>query len=166
MAVSLPRGILPGRLWAASRDDPRPSAACRVPGSERKIGAPERRRGSGLSRAPHATTLASLDRLDILYVGTLPPQPGGAAVVGAQLLQRLAARGHAVRALAPISSATAPARADLAASLSAVGVTWFPVPRFENAPDVPPDDDFAQAERAQIVAKLPNLIGERRPMWS
>jgi glycosyltransferase involved in cell wall biosynthesis len=107
--------------------------------------------------------LASLDRLDILYVGTLPPQPGGAAVVGAQLLQRLAARGHAVRALAPISSATAPARADLAASLPAVGVTWFPVPRFENAPDVPPDDDFAQAERAQIVAKLPNLIGERRP---
>lgn len=107
--------------------------------------------------------MASLERLDILYVGTLPPQPGGAAVVGAQLLQQLAALGHTVRALAPITSATHPARADFAAKLPAVSVTWFHVPRFDNAPNVPPDDDLARTEREQIMRELPAMIGERRP---
>jgi glycosyltransferase involved in cell wall biosynthesis len=107
--------------------------------------------------------MVSLDKLDILYVGTLPPQPGGAAVVGAQLLPRLAARGHTVRALAPISPAAYPARADFAANLSAVCVTWFPVPRFENAPDAPPDDTFAQAERTGIMTDLPSMIRANRP---
>lgn len=107
--------------------------------------------------------MASLERLDIVYVGTLPPQPGGAAVVGAQLMQRLAARGHTVRALAPITPSAHPAGADFAANLPAVCVTWFHVPRFDNAPDVPPDDELAQTEREQITQKLQAMISERRP---
>jgi glycosyltransferase involved in cell wall biosynthesis len=107
--------------------------------------------------------MAPPHKLDILYVGTLPPQPGGAAVVGGQLLQRLAARGHAVRALAPISPATCATRADFAASLSPACVTWFPVPRFEHAPDAPPDGDFASAEREHITAQLPSMIRATRP---
>lgn len=103
-----------------------------------------------LSQVPDEMGMASLDRLDILHVGTLPPQPGGAAVVGGQLLRRLATRGHTVRALAPISAATYAARADFAANLSPVCVTWFPVPRFEHAPDAPPNGDFARAEREQL----------------
>ena len=104
-----------------------------------------------------------LDRLDIIYVGTLPPQPGGAAVVGAQLLEQLGARGHRVRALAPIGPATYPERAAFSARFSGVRVTWFPVPRLEDAPNVPPDDDFARAERAHLTTALPRMIREARP---
>jgi len=107
--------------------------------------------------------VAQVPPLDLLYVGTLPPQPGGAAVVGSQLLQRLAARGHLVRALAPISPVSRPDRAACAAKLSGVAVTWFPVPRFERAPDVPPDDDFARAERLHLMAELPRMIREAPP---
>jgi len=38
--------------------------------------------------------------LNILYVGTLPPHPGGSAISGYQLLGCLARLGHAVRSLA------------------------------------------------------------------
>jgi 1,2-diacylglycerol 3-alpha-glucosyltransferase len=110
-------------------------------------------------RAPYRGKTVSRDRLDILYVGTLPPQAGGAAIVGVQLLQRLAARGHAVRALAPIAPAADSTRVDF----SNVRVTWFPVPRYESAPDVPPDAEFARAERAHITTKLPCMIREARP---
>jgi 1,2-diacylglycerol 3-alpha-glucosyltransferase len=107
--------------------------------------------------------LDSPERLDIHYVGTLPPHEGGAAVVGAQILQGLAARGHAVRALAPMTSEADARGADFTLRHPALHVTWFHVPRFDNAPDVPPDDDFARREREQIAAKLPTMIGERRP---
>jgi len=106
---------------------------------------------------------SAVNRLDILYVGTLPPHEGGAAIVGAHLLQGLAARGHTVRALAPITSQTYPARADFAATPGAVCVTWFEVPRFDNSPDVPPDEDYARTERQRIRSELSALIGESRP---
>jgi len=37
--------------------------------------------------------------VEILYLGTMPPHPGGSAMVAGQLLPGLAARGHAVRAV-------------------------------------------------------------------
>ncbi len=37
--------------------------------------------------------------MEILYLGSLPPHPGGSAMVAGQLLPGLAARGHAVRAV-------------------------------------------------------------------
>lgn len=38
--------------------------------------------------------------LEILYVGTLPPHPGGSAILANLLLPRWAAAGHSVAALA------------------------------------------------------------------
>lgn len=42
----------------------------------------------------------------ILYVGTLPPHPGGAAISCTQILAGLAARGHSVTAVAPVTPET------------------------------------------------------------
>jgi hypothetical protein len=39
--------------------------------------------------------------MNVLYVGTLPPHPGGTAVFGEYLLAGLSALGHSVRAVAP-----------------------------------------------------------------
>ena len=42
-------------------------------------------------------------KLNILFVGVLPPHPGWAAISCVQLLDGLADIGHRVRALAPIT---------------------------------------------------------------
>jgi 1,2-diacylglycerol 3-alpha-glucosyltransferase len=103
-----------------------------------------------------------LTTLDLLYVGTLPPQPGGAAVVGAGLLERLAARGHTIRALAPIVAGTSPGWPEPAGPRGA-GTTWFRVPRFDSAPDEPPDTEFAELERESLTRNTLALIRDRRP---
>ncbi|MFO1541490.1 MAG: glycosyltransferase family 4 protein [Chloroflexota bacterium] len=59
----------------------------------------------------------------IIYLGTISPHPGGAAIAGSQLLGGLAARGHAVQAVAgttePIEERERRDRMDMA------GVTTF-----------------------------------------
>jgi glycosyltransferase involved in cell wall biosynthesis len=107
--------------------------------------------------------IPSGETLDVLYAGTLPPQRGGAAVVGIHLLRGLAARGHTVRALAPITAEAHRAWRDPGARPAGVCPTWFYVPRFDNAPDVPPDDEFAGVEREQITTKLSLMIRQRCP---
>lgn len=42
----------------------------------------------------------------ILYVGTLPPHPGGAAISCTQILEGLAMRGHSITAVAPVTPET------------------------------------------------------------
>ena len=55
--------------------------------------------------------------LDILYVGTLPPHPGGSAILAGQVLEGFVGAGHTVRAISPsapgLESAPAPNGVDL-----------------------------------------------------
>jgi len=102
-------------------------------------------------------------RLNILFVGTLPPRLGGSAIANSQLLLGCAALGHTVRALAPITAETTQSGDAFAAAHPDIGVTRYLLPSFENSPNLPASDSHRQAEGQQIREMLPLLISRERP---
>ena len=100
--------------------------------------------------------------LSILYVGTLPPHPGGSAISAAGLLSGLAGRGHRIRSIAPITAATLAAdRAVLAPP--ELGIHRYEVPHFEASPHLPTSDAYLAVERAGIAPLFARLVAEERP---
>ena len=101
--------------------------------------------------------------LNILYVGSLPPHPGGSTIVGSQLVVGFSDLGHRVRALAPVTAEGLEASRIFAAQHRRVGVTRYPVPYFETSPEIPLPDDYLRSEGEQIRKSLNALITEERP---
>ena len=99
--------------------------------------------------------------LAIVAVVPLPPWRTGAAVVCAELLGALAARGHRIRALAPITP-DAPAATPSARSRGELRLTWFPVPYFAPFDDLVPDE-YRRQEGARIQEWLRGCIAAERP---
>jgi glycosyltransferase involved in cell wall biosynthesis len=102
-------------------------------------------------------------RLDILYVGTLPPHPGGSAISGAQLIVEFAELGHSVRALAPITPDALRSGDRFAVRHPEIGVTRFVMPYFETSPDIPAPDDYRTLEHEQIRETVGALVANERP---
>lgn len=102
-------------------------------------------------------------RLNILYVGTLPPHPGGAAISCVQLLDGFVEQGHRVRAMAPLTSEEHTAANAFADRYPGIEITWYPVPFFEVSPNLPPPDYFLKMERDQIRKICTHLIAKERP---
>ncbi len=101
--------------------------------------------------------------LDILYIGTLPPYPGGAAISCSQLLVGLARLGHRVRALAPmIRKARCPASL-FVDNQRAIDVNWYSIPYFETTPELLPTEAFLRQETSGIRRGFASLIGRARP---
>ena len=98
--------------------------------------------------------------LDVLYAGPLPPQPGGAAIMCAQLLTGLARLGHRVRGVAPITVGTAPADAG---ATPGVEVTRYEVRSFVTNAAVPGSKAYWRLERQRLRTILLHLIGGARP---
>ena len=96
--------------------------------------------------------------LDILYVGTLPPHPGGSAILAGQVLEGFVASGHAVRAISPVAagleSAPAPKGVDL---------TRFAMPWFEMSPDQPASEQYREAEGRGIRRLFLPMAEAARP---
>ncbi len=107
------------------------------------------------------------DRLDILYVGPLPPHRGGAAVVGAQILGALAARGHVIQTLTPVTPELLANRDAVTLYPTSLQVSLLSVPSVERLPEgAEPDefpDEYARIEPGQIRRALERLIAQRRP---
>jgi len=101
--------------------------------------------------------------LNILYVGTLPPHPGGSAISCSQLIIGFAKLGHTVRALAPITAEALRSGDVFAASHPEIGVMRFQVPYFETTPYISPSDEYRRLEREQIRKGLLYLIANKRP---
>jgi glycosyltransferase involved in cell wall biosynthesis len=101
--------------------------------------------------------------LDILYVGMLPPVPGGSAIVAGQLLSRLAKLGHSVRALAPITGEARLAGDRFAAVHPEIEITRFEVPYFDVSPGVGASEAYVERERDGIGKRFRGLVDERRP---
>jgi glycosyltransferase involved in cell wall biosynthesis len=101
--------------------------------------------------------------LNVLYAGTLPPHPGGTAIVGAQLVVGLARAGHRVRALAPITAAALRGGARFAALHPEVPVEHYLVSAFESSPNNPATEEYRRVEREQIAEGLSSLVCAEPP---
>lgn len=100
--------------------------------------------------------------LSLVYVGALPPHPGGGAISCAQILAGLAKAGHRVRALVPVTPA-AQGQAESALRGRGIEVTPVTVPYFGVQAFLPDSDEYRDAERRQVRALLPKLIATERP---
>ncbi len=105
----------------------------------------------------------SPNNLSILFVGTIPPHPGGSAIANSHLLIGCAKLGHKVRALAPITAEALQTRDVFAAGHSDIRVTRYMVPSFESFPNIPASDDYRRLEGNQINDMLPAMIARERP---
>jgi glycosyltransferase involved in cell wall biosynthesis len=99
----------------------------------------------------------------LVYVGTLPPHPGGSAISCSQLLVAFAERGHEIVAVGPITPAALASGDAFAARHPGVRVRRFPVPYFETAPNTPAADGYRRAQRDEIQAALSAVLAEDRP---
>jgi glycosyltransferase involved in cell wall biosynthesis len=101
--------------------------------------------------------------LNILYVGTLPPHPGGSAISGAVLIEAFASAGHHVRALATMTAETRGTRDVFAESHPDVPVSRFQVSHFEISPFTPPPEDELRREGEALRAALEEMLSAERP---
>ena len=101
--------------------------------------------------------------LDILYVGTLPPHPGGSALSGAEILKGLAADGHKVRAIGPVTPATRLAAASWDRAHPSLEVRRFEVPFFQTEPMHAVAGAYRRAEGEAVQHRLEDELAVRRP---
>ncbi len=80
--------------------------------------------------------------LNIIYVGILPPHPGGAPISCTQLLKKLAVSGHKVRALAPVTSGSIQSRDLFAKKNPEIFVKSYIVPYNATNPVTPVPDEY------------------------
>jgi glycosyltransferase involved in cell wall biosynthesis len=102
-------------------------------------------------------------RLNVLFVGALPPLPGGAVISMAQLLAGLAGLGHRVRAIAPVTTEALTRRDGFAARPVGVAVTPFEVPYYELATPIPPPDEYRTLEAAALERLVSAQVIDDRP---
>jgi glycosyltransferase involved in cell wall biosynthesis len=100
--------------------------------------------------------------LAVLAVVALPPWRTGAARVCATLIEALAARGHRIHALAPITADARPAAWRSAAGRAGPHVTWYPVPLFEPFAHLV-SDEHREAEIGQVRRWLDARVLAERP---
>jgi glycosyltransferase involved in cell wall biosynthesis len=106
--------------------------------------------------------MMATNALTLVYVGALPPHPGGGAISCFQILAGLARLGHRVRALVPMTpEALAAPAPDL--RRHGIEVTPVTVPYFGVQAFVPDTDEYREGERRQVHEQLPKLIAAERP---
>jgi glycosyltransferase involved in cell wall biosynthesis len=101
--------------------------------------------------------------LELLFVGALPPLPGGAPISMAGLLVELARRGHRIRAVAPITAAESERGDAFREAHPELHVHWFVVPSFEIATGSPPSDEYRQREGVALRRAAEPLVAARSP---
>jgi len=106
---------------------------------------------------------ASVAPLDVLYVGMLPPHPGGSAISWAQILAGLAGQGHAIRALAPITANELRAGDAFAVARPELEVHRYVVPHHYTGPNVPASREYRASGAEQIESHAALLVRQRRP---
>ena len=101
--------------------------------------------------------------MKILYVGTLPPHPGGSAILAFQLLDGFAAAGHSVRAIAGITASALRGGDAFATAHPRIRVERFDIPFFEYSPDQNPPSGYRAREGEQIRPLVERAIRDERP---
>lgn len=85
----------------------------------------------------------------VLYLGLLPPHPGGAAMWAGGLIPRLRACGHEITAVAPIPDGLVPDDSRLEAA--GVIVERYPVPYFDTDPFANTDRNFYERQTRSLL---------------
>src|SRR5687768_17574858 len=101
--------------------------------------------------------------MNILYIGTLPPHPGGSAILGYQLLEGLARRGHHIEAIAPATPEAIAAGDLFATAHPEIHIERFLIPYFESSPDLPAPDQYRSTEREAIQAAWHRTLAKTAP---
>ncbi len=104
-----------------------------------------------------------VDRLDILFVGGLPPFRAGSAISLFQLLAGIAGLGHAVGALTPITPDTLDQGDRFAAAHPEVSLHWLHLPHFDFTTDIPAPEGYRRCERVELLRVATPLVAARRP---
>ena len=100
--------------------------------------------------------------MNILYVGTLPPHPGGTAVVCSQILLGLGSHGHSVQCIAPMTPEALAAGDSFAIEAPQLHVHRYDVPYFDvDSPNSP--RSYGEAERPHIERLFAELVARERP---
>jgi glycosyltransferase involved in cell wall biosynthesis len=103
--------------------------------------------------------------LVIACVVPLPPYPAGSAVVCAEVLRELAARGHRIRSIAPVTEDTQRQAEDFDRRHPALGITRFVVPYFEMfafTADDTATEEYRAGERAGVRDALRSRLAAER----
>ncbi len=101
-------------------------------------------------------------RLNVLYVGTLPPHQGGSAISCSQILLGLAGLGHRIRALGPMTEEAFAHGDPFADAHPELEVERFFVPHFQTDPSRP-DEAYRRLEKRGVVHGLKRMIEAKRP---
>jgi hypothetical protein len=99
----------------------------------------------------------------LLYVGTLPPHPGGSAILSAGVLCGLVGRGWNVRSVAPITREAIELGDPFSDQHPELHIRRFVVPHFESAPNQPASEEYRRHEGRLIRGALDDLISDQRP---
>lgn len=100
--------------------------------------------------------------LSILFIGTLPPHPGGSAVMNGHTVTGLAMQGHTITAVAPITPDALAHGDEFASTYREIQVVRYVVPFAAIDQRLIPDE-YIRCEREEIEARLPTLISRIRP---
>jgi glycosyltransferase involved in cell wall biosynthesis len=101
--------------------------------------------------------------LRILYVGLLPPHEGGASLSSCEILAGLAARGHTVHALTPITPAMTAREAAFARAWPGISTVRYPIPEIPSTPDEPDPEWYRAAQTVHLDRLLPAAIRRHHP---
>jgi glycosyltransferase involved in cell wall biosynthesis len=101
--------------------------------------------------------------LSLLYVGTLPPHPGGSAISCGQLLLAFASRDHRVRAISAITDSTRNEGEHFDRAAPGLAVRRFRMAYFETNPAEPTNAEFRERERHAVQALVDEEVQRDRP---
>lgn len=101
--------------------------------------------------------------MNLLYIGTLPPHPGGSATASAPYLAGLGRLGHVVHALAPITAVTRAAGEAFARQYPALRIHRYEIDRFLIDSWKGWSDRISARETETIAGRLPRLIDRTAP---
>ncbi|HYA36581.1 MAG TPA: glycosyltransferase family 4 protein [Candidatus Binataceae bacterium] len=104
-----------------------------------------------------------MKRLNLLYAGTLPPHPGGSAIVGYQLVEGLARRGYRIRSIAPAITELLSCGDSFARNHPELRITRFQVPSYDDSPDRGRSDAYHELEGRGLRCVFGEVIRECRP---
>lgn len=109
------------------------------------------------------TAVMDISDLDLIYIGGLPPHPGGSGLSGGQLITGIARRGARVRALAPITGETVKDGEAFATLHPEMEIRRYLVPYFNNTGYLPSPTDYVESQRALLGDLVGAHMAERKP---